>query len=128
MRFSQSTYLLICLFLEMLRSIIRTGSPILAELIHLVNSVIIFLFQMALLRWLTFLFRSLTGTLTVLAFWISFFLLALVFVLQWCSLHWKILIILLSHFHWLSNKLKTGCPVSFHSVLWVREIHYFMLN
>ena len=33
-------------------------------------------------------------TLTVL-FWISFFLLTLVFVLQWLSLHWEILIMLL---------------------------------
>ena len=32
----------------------------------------------------------------VLLFWISFFLLTLVFVLQWLSLHWEILIMLLS--------------------------------
>ena len=36
-------------------SIIRTGLPILVELIDLVNSVIIFLSQMTLLRWLTLL-------------------------------------------------------------------------
>ena len=41
---------------------------------------------------------SLTVTLTVLLFWIYFFLLTLVFVLQWLSLHWKILIMLLSQF------------------------------
>ena len=35
-------------------------------------------------------------TVTVLLFWISFFLLLLVFVLQWLSLHWEILIMLLS--------------------------------
>ena len=44
--------------------------------------VIIFLSQTTLLRDLTFLLGSLTVTLTVLLFWISFFLLMLVFVLQ----------------------------------------------
>ena len=39
-------------------SIIRTGLPILVELINLVNSVIIFLSQMNSLRWLTFLLGS----------------------------------------------------------------------
>ena len=39
-------------------SIIRTGLPILVELIDLVNSVTIFLSQTTLLRWLTFLLRS----------------------------------------------------------------------
>ena len=53
-----------------------------------------FLSQMTLLRWLTFLLRSQIVTLTVLLFWISFFLLRLVFVLEWPSLHWKILIML----------------------------------
>ena len=37
-------------------------------------------------------------TLTVLLFWIYLFLLMLVFVLQWLSLHWEILIMLLSQF------------------------------
>ena len=45
MRFSRSTHLLF-LSLETLTSIIRTGLPILVELIELVNSVIIFLSQM----------------------------------------------------------------------------------
>ena len=54
--------------------------------------------QMTLLRCLTFLLGSLTVTLTVLLFWINFFLLMLVFVLQWLSLHWEILVILLSQF------------------------------
>ena len=58
MRFSRSTHLLMFLFLETLMSIIRTGFPILVELINLVNSVIIFLSQMTLLRWLTFLLGS----------------------------------------------------------------------
>ena len=44
----------------------------LSELIDLVNSVIIFKSQMTLLRWSTFLLRSLTVTLTVLLYWISF--------------------------------------------------------
>ena len=54
--------------------------------------------QMTLLRWLTFLPGSLTVTLTVLLFWISFFLLMLVFVLQWLCLHWEIQTMLLSQF------------------------------
>ena len=40
MRFSLSTHLLMFLSLETLTSIIRTGLPILVELINLVNSVI----------------------------------------------------------------------------------------
>ena len=68
-------------------SIITTGLPILVELIDLVNSVIISLSQMTLLRWLTFLLGSQTVILIVLLFWIYFFLLTLVFVLQWLSLH-----------------------------------------
>ena len=47
-------------------SIIRTGQSILVELIDMANSVIIILSQMTLLRWLTFLLRSLTVALTVL--------------------------------------------------------------
>ena len=76
-----------CLSLETLMSIIRTGLPILVKLIDLVNSVIIFLSQITLLRWLTFLLGSQTVILTVLLFWIYFFFLMLVFVLQWLSLH-----------------------------------------
>ena len=93
------------LSLETLTSIIRTGLPILVELIDLVNSVIIFLSQMTLLRWLTFLLGSQTVILIVLLFWISFFLLMLVFVLQWLSLHWKTLVMLLSQF-----------PLTFHHI------------
>ena len=47
------------------------------ELIELVNSVVIFLSEMTLLRWLTFLLRSLTVAVPVLLFWIHFFLLTL---------------------------------------------------
>ena len=103
MRFSRSTHLLMCLFLKTLTSIIRTGSPILVELIHLVNSSVIFLCKMNFLRWLSNLLRSLTMIPTVLLFWISFFLLMLVFVLQWLSLHWEILIMLLSQFQLTSQ-------------------------
>ena len=56
--------------------------PILVEFINLVKSAIIFLSQMALLRWLPFLLESQTAILMVLLFWISFFLLTLVFVLK----------------------------------------------
>ena len=69
-----------------------------SELIDHMNSDIILLFQLTLLRWLTFLLRSLTVTLTVLLFWIYSFLLTLAFGLQWLSLHWEILIMLLSPF------------------------------
>ena len=44
----------------------------LVELIDLVNFVIIFLFEMTLLRWLTFLFKSLIVTVTVLFILIDF--------------------------------------------------------
>ena len=56
---------------------------------------------LTLRRWLTFLLVSLTVTLIVLLFWIYFFPLMLVIVLQWLSLHWEILIILLSQI-WLT--------------------------
>ena len=95
MRFSRSTHLLMLLSLETLMSIIRTGLPILVELINLVNSVITFLSQMTSLRWLTFLLESQTLILIILLFWIYFLHLMLVFVLLWFSLHWEILIMLL---------------------------------
>ena len=66
------------------------------ELIDLVNSVIIFRSQTTLFKWLAFLLGGLTVTLTSLLFWIYFFILTLEFVLQWLSLHWKIMIMLLS--------------------------------
>ena len=98
------------------------------ELINLVNSVIIFLSQRTLLRWLTFLLRPLIVTLKVLLFWIYLFLLTLVFVLQWLSFHWEILIMLFSQFpltfcqtqNWwiairLLNKGKSLIPPLFNS-------------
>ena len=75
------------LSLETLTSIIWTGLPILVGLIDLVNSVIIFLSQMTLLLWLTFLLGSQTVILIVLFCWSYFFLLILAFVLQWLCLH-----------------------------------------
>ena len=53
---------------------------------------------MTLLKWLTFILGSLTVALIVLLFFIYLFLLMLVFVLQWLSLHWEILTMLLSQF------------------------------
>ena len=76
----------------------------------LVNSVIIFLSQMILLRWLTFLLGSQTVILIVLLFWIYLFLLTLVFVLQWLSLHWEILIMLLSQFPLTFHHIHNGMP------------------
>ena len=118
MRFSRLTYLLMYLSLETLTSTIRTGLPILVELIDLVNSVIIFLSQTTLLRWLTFLLGSQTVILTVLLFWISFFLLMLVLFYSgfpsvgkfwsWCC----------RSFCWLSIIFTSGCPVSSHR-LWL---------
>ena len=108
--------LLINSSLETLTSIIRTGLPSLVELINLVNSDVIFLSQMTLLRWLTFLLGSQTVILIVLLFWIYFFLLTLVFVLQWLSLHWKILIMLLSQFPLTFHQTQNDMPVSSHSL------------
>ena len=51
-----------CFSLETLTAHIRTGSPILVELIDLVNSVVIFPSQMTSLRWLTFLLGSLSDS------------------------------------------------------------------
>ena len=111
MRFSPSTLLLMRLSLEALTSIITTGLPILVELVDLVNSVIIFLSQMTLLRWLTFLLGPQTVILIVLHFRIYFFLLTLVLVLQWLSLRREILL-----------KLLSQCPLTF------RHIHNGMLR
>ena len=73
MKFSQSTLLLMCLSVETLTSVIRTGSPIMVELVDQVNFAIIFLSQMTLLRWLTLLLGFLTVILIFLLFWIYFF-------------------------------------------------------
>ena len=122
MRFSWSTHLLMCLSLETLTSIIRTGLPILMELINLVNSVIIFLSQMTLLRWLTFLLGSQTVILIVLLFWIYFFLLMLVFVLQWLSFHWEILIMLFSQFPLTFHQIHNGKSCFMEYLLTILEL------
>ena len=64
----------VLLSLETLTSIIRTSLPVLVGLMDLVNSVVIFLSQMTLLRWLIFLLGSQTVNLIVPFLWIfSFF-------------------------------------------------------
>ena len=125
MRFSRSTHLLICLSLETLTSIIRTGSPFMVELIDLVNSAIIFLSQTTLLRCLTFPLGSQTVIITVPLFWIYLFLLDLISSLD-LFIHlfykgfpstgefWSCCCL---SFHWLSIIFTTGCPVSSHCLL-----------
>ena len=70
--------------------------------------------QMTLLSWLTFLFGSQTVILMTLLFWIYFLFLMLVFVLQSLSLHWEILIMLLSQFpstfHQTHNRMPRFIP------------------
>ena len=48
--------------------------------------------------------------LTVWLFWISFFLLTLVFVPQWLSFHWEILILFLSQFPLTFHHIHNGIP------------------
>ena len=117
MRRFRSTHLLMFLPLEILTSIIRTRKPLLVELLDLVSSFIIFLSQLTLLRWLFFVLGYLTVNFTVMLFWIYVFLLVLVFVLQWLSLHWKILI-MSSRFPLTFVKLERECPILSHS-LWL---------
>ena len=67
--------------------------------------------------WSAWTLGSLTVTVTILLFWISFFLVTLVFVPQWLppiGWFWSCCL----SFHWLSVKLKTGFPVSSH-YLWI---------
>ena len=70
---------------------------------------------MTLFRWLTFLLGSLTVTLTVLLFWIYFYLLMLVFVLQWLSLYLEIVIMLLSQFPLTSHQTQNW-DAPFHRI------------
>ena len=88
MRLSQSTHLLMCLSLETFTSIKRTGQTILVELIDLMNSVIIF--------------SAMISDDLTLDFFLSF---GNSIVLQWLSLHWDTLIVLLSQF-----------PLTFHQI------------
>ena len=66
--------------------------------------------QTTLFRCITFLLRIQTVGLRVLLFWISLFLLMLVFVLQWLYLHWEILIMLLSQFPLIFHQIHSGMP------------------
>ena len=52
----------------------------------------VFLFQTNLLKLLTLQLRTLILILTVMLFWIDFYLLTLVYGLQWPSIHWKNLV------------------------------------
>ena len=94
--------------------IIRTGSTILVDLIDMVNSVTVYLFQTTLLRWWTFILRPLTLILTSLHFWISFFdpsICSAVVVLPTRTSDYELLI----NFHWCSFKLK-GYTGAFHNL------------
>ena len=88
--------------------------------------------QTTLLTWLTFLLGSQTVTLTVLLSWIYFFLLTLVFVLQWLSLHWEILIMLLSQFQFIPYRKYQVKPHSFpwflgaYAATIVHRNHFFL--
>ena len=77
---------------------------------RLVNSVIVFLSQITLFRWLIFLLGFQTVILIVLLFWIYLFLLVQVFVLQWLSLLWEILIMLLAQFPLIFHQILNGMP------------------
>ena len=63
--------------------------PILVEAIDLVNSLMIFLSQVTLPRWLNYLFGSQTLILTVLLFWRYLFLLTLVFLKLGSAEFWR---------------------------------------
>ena len=63
-----------------------------------------------LTQMVNFLLGSLTVTLTVPLFWIYFFFLRLVFVLEWFSLHWEILIILLTQFPLIFHQTQNRMP------------------
>ena len=104
-RFSRSTYLLMFLSLETLKSITRAGLPILVELIDLVNSVIIF----DLTKMVNFPTRMPNCDSHSPAL-LDVFLLTLIFVLQWPSLHWENVIILLSQFALTFHRIPNGMP------------------
>ena len=76
----------------------------------------IVLSQTTLLRWLTFLPGSQTVILLIMLFWIYFFVLTLVFVLQWLFPIGKFWSCCCLKFHWLS--ITMGCFVSSDS-LWL---------
>ena len=74
---------------------------------------------MTLLRCLTLLLKSQTVTLTLLLFWMYFLRLMLVFVLQWLSHHWEILIMLLSQFPLTFHQIYNRIP---HFIGWLMTI------
>ena len=92
MRFSCSTHLLTFLSLETLTSIIRTGLTILVELINLVNCYN-FSISNDLTQMVNFPIRIPACDSHSPALLDYFFLLKLVLVLQWLSLHWEILML-----------------------------------
>ena len=116
MRFSQSTHLLMCLSLETLMPIIRTGLPILMVLIYLVNSYNVSVsnnltqminFPTRIPDWFSqscsFVslssdarYLSYNGVLSIGKFWLHYCL----------------------NFHWLSIIFTMGCPISLHC-LWL---------
>ena len=98
------------LSVETLMSIIMTGLAIQVELIVPVNSVINDLISNDLLKCSAFLLKFQTLILTVLHFWIYLFLLTIVFVLQWLSLHCEILNMLLSQFPLTFHHIHNGMP------------------
>ena len=65
--------------------------------------------QMTLLKWLTFLLGSQTVIVIALLFWI-YFLLTILFVPRLLSLHWEILIMLLSQFPLTFLQIHYGMP------------------
>ena len=73
------------------------------ELIDLVNS-------NDLTQMVNFATQIQDSDLTVLLFWVCFFLLMLVFILQWLSVHWEILIMLLSQFPLTFHQIHNGMP------------------
>ena len=81
------------------------------------GTLIIFLSQTTLLRWLTFLHEFFTVTLTDLFIWIYFFLQMVTFVLQWPPLHWEILINVFSQIPYSFLQTQKGYPFSKHKLL-----------
>ena len=83
------------------------------EILSINPSVNILIFEDLNVRhkdWLTYYDGSLTMTLTALLIWIYFFLLTLVLVLQLISLHWEILIMLLSQLPLTSRQAQNRMP------------------
>ena len=111
---SLDQHLLKCLSLETLTSMIRTGSPILVEMVDLVNFVISNK-RTQMVNFPTQIWEFDSHNPAILDF---FFFLTLVFVLQWLSLPWEILIMLLSQFPLMFHEIHNGMPVSLR-VLWV---------